>query len=399
MQSLHGIGKPRLLVVTSTMPARRGDGTPSFVWDLAERVADRFEVTVLAPMIRGAAREERTGQLSIKRFRYFLSRYEDLADGAILENLRRDPKRWLQVPPLMVAEAVAVRRAIRRINPDVVHVHWLIPQGVVVRFVAPRIQKVVTTLGGDVYALRGSIARALKRTVIRNADAVTVMNKEMAQRMIDLGADPVDTYIIPMGAEPTPREDGRPSPSREEDRVLFAGRMVEKKGATVLLRARGLATRTWKTQMVGDGPLLSDIKRQVRSSPEVTLSGALPRSALADAMVRCAVFALPSVRAATGDQDGLPVVLLEAMAAGCPIVASRLPGIDEVIVDGVNGLLVPPGEPAPLAEAIDRLLSDRSLANRLGSAAAETAKSFSAEAIGERYAELLEKVAKRRQKL
>jgi hypothetical protein len=146
---------PRLLVVASTFPSRRGEGTPGFVWDLAEQEAGRFETIVLVPRVGDAPARERAGSLEIRRFRYFPRRWEDLADGAILENLRARPLRWLQVLPFLAAEAFALRRLIAEFDPDVLHVHWVLPQGLVAALAAPRRRSVLTAHGGMCTPWRG----------------------------------------------------------------------------------------------------------------------------------------------------------------------------------------------------------------------------------------------------
>jgi colanic acid/amylovoran biosynthesis glycosyltransferase len=103
---------------------------------------------VLVPRVGDAPRRERVGSLEIRRFRYFPRRWEDLADGAILENLRTRLLRWLQVPPFLVGEAIALRRLIAEFDPDVLHVHWVLPQGLVAAIAAPGRRWVLTAHGG-----------------------------------------------------------------------------------------------------------------------------------------------------------------------------------------------------------------------------------------------------------
>src|SRR5215468_753196 len=170
-------GRPRLLVVASTFPASAEDGTPAFVRDLAAYEAREFDTVVLVPRVPGAGRAAPAGELTVRRFRYFPRRWEDLAHGAIIENLRSRRSRWLQVLPFFVAEMWALRRAVREHRPDVLHVHWMIPQGVAALVAARRVPWVVTTLGGDVYALRDPVSRRLKGAVLRRARAVTTMNE------------------------------------------------------------------------------------------------------------------------------------------------------------------------------------------------------------------------------
>jgi colanic acid/amylovoran biosynthesis glycosyltransferase len=390
-----GRRRPRLLVLASTYPAGPDDGTPAFVRDLALRQAADFDTLVLVPRVPGAAREERTGGLTVRRFGYFPRRWETLADGAILENLRRRRSAWLQVLPFVLAEAWALRRAVRRHRPDVLHVHWLLPQGVAALLAGRRLPWLVTTLGGDVYALADPVSTAVKRAVLRHAGAVTAMNTDMAARLVALGAPPAGTHVLPMGADVAAVRAGGDGVDRVPGRVLFVGRLVEKKGLAVLLAAlRRVPAGDWSLEVVGDGPLRAEVEAAAAGLP-VTFRGALPRTELAAAYARSEVVVVPSVSAASGDQDGLPVALLEAMAAGCAVVASRLPGIDAAVVDSDSGVLVPAGDAPALAAALAALLADPERRAKLGAAARARAEEFSVAAVGARYCALLRRVLER----
>lgn len=385
--------RPRLLVIASTFPASNDDGTPGFVRDLAVQEGVEFETTVLVPRVRSAPPREVIDGVTVERFSYFPSRWEDLADGAIIENLRSRPSRWLQVPCFFAAEIAAVRRAIRRYRPDVLHVHWVIPQGVSALVSGRRIPWLVTTLGGDVYAFNGPVSRWLKRAVLRRSRAVTTMNDQMRAQLVELGADAATTSVVPMGADVAAIRASGVGIERVPGRVLFAGRLVEKKGAAVLLDAVRRLGDGWSLQVIGDGPLRADLEARARDlAGSVEFLGTVSRHQLAAAYAAASVVVFPSVQASSGDQDGLPVALLEALSVGCAVVASHLPGIDQAVVDGASGLLVPPGDVAALAAAIRRLLDDPALRDKLGEAARARGELFSATTIGERYRELLRDV-------
>lgn len=387
--------RPRLLVVASTYPAYPGDGTPAFVRDLAIAESAEYETTVLVPSIRGAAGSETEGSLTVRRFRFFPRRWEDLADGAILENLRTKKSRWLQVPFFLLFEIIAIRRVVRQFKPDVIHAHWLIPQGAAALIAAPRVPKLVTTLGGDLYGLRDPLSRRVIRAVLRNAKLATTMNLDMRDRLIDLGSTPGSTEVLPMGADLDYIRPLAAAVSREPGRVLFVGRLVEKKGLTHLIDAvRMLPDVPLALHVVGDGPLRADLEAQAAGLP-ITFLGALGRTELAAEYGASTVAVFPSVAAASGDQDGLPVALLEAMSAGTAVVVSRMPGLAEAVVDGDSGLVVTPGSPTELAEAIRRVVTDEATTERLAKGAAARAEEFSVPAIGRRYVELLDKVVGR----
>jgi len=157
--------------------------------------------------------------------------------------------------------------------------------------------------------------------------------------------------------------------------ILSVARLVEKKGlsnliaAAEILRRRG---RSFRVEIIGNGPLRRALQARVSElalNDRVRLLGAQPQEAVHKAYHRASVFALPCVVTANGDRDGIPNVLLEAMASGVPVVATQVSGIPELIDAERDGLLVEPNSPEKLADAIDRLLTQPELGERLASAA------------------------------
>lgn len=391
------MGTRRLLVLTSTLPAQVGDGTPAFIADLCLELAQDFEVRVLAPAIPGAPRRSRlSDRVEVVRYRYFPRRWEDVAEGAILENVRARPSRAAQVPLLMASLALHVRRHVRDFRPDAVHAHWVIPQGAIASRFASGVPMVITTLGGDLYALEGRIATSEKRRTLTHARAVTVMNADMRERAISLGADPATTHVMPMGARLTTLAQGidraiAPPSRRHPVRVLAVGRLVEKKGFAVLIEAMRLTQSRLELVIVGDGPERRALEEAARGLP-ITFVGKLRREELNNQYEEAAIAVFPSRRASSGDQDGLPVAMLEAMGAGCAVVASDLPGINEAIEEGHSGALVAPGDPVALARTLEVVAEDAELRAALGQAARRRAQSYSIEAVGAGYRELLRSI-------
>lgn len=386
--------RPHLLVLASTYPAYPGDGVPAFVQDLAEVQARDFDVTVVVPSVPGAPSTEKSpAGVTVHRFRYFPKKWEDLADGAIIENLRSHPSRWLQVVPFVVSEALAVRREVRRSNPVAVHAHWIIPQGLIATLVAPGTPRVVTSLGGDLYALRAKPLRALKSYVVRHAAALTTVNAEMSREVIALGADPSKVSVVPMGADLGRfTYDGRSDSTEGPLRLLFVGRLVEKKGLSVLLDAiHQLEPTAYTLTVVGDGPLRTQLEKQAAGLP-VEFVGRHDRETLANDYRTHDVIVVPSVPASSGDQDGLPVALLEAMGSGCAVVASDLPGINEAVVPGESGFLAQPGDPHCLSALICQLSNNRPLTKRLGVQASIRAQGYSVDNSGPIYSHIIQDV-------
>jgi len=189
-----------------------------------------------------------------------------------------------------------------------------------------------------------------------------------------------------------------PSISRLPDRILAVGRLVPKKGFDDLLRAAAkLAARgvPFTLDLVGDGPeraRLESLANELGLNERVMFKGAMPADALRALYARAAVFALPCVQLPNGDRDGIPNVLVEAMAAGTPVVATRVSGIPELIAHERTGLLAPARDPAALADAIGEVLSHPQSATRRAIAArADVEVRFDLSKNAARLAELLQR--------
>lgn len=155
------------------------------------------------------------------------------------------------------------------------------------------------------------------------------------------------------------------------------GRLVEKKGfdtliaAIALLRDRGVNIQLL---LAGSGPLESALKQQVTQaglSDHIDFLGALPHFEVPGFLARLDAFVLPCKKDAQGDMDGIPVVLMEAMLSGVPVISSRISGIPELVVDNVTGLLVEPDDNVGLADAMAKILAEDALRQRLVASAVD----------------------------
>lgn len=153
--------------------------------------------------------------------------------------------------------------------------------------------------------------------------------------------------------------------------IVCVGTLHEVKGQRYLIEAcRLLAQRGVQVAcvLVGEGPDRDELERQIAAAElgdAVQLVGALTQNRLVEVLARADVLVTPSVPTASGKREGIPVVLMEAMSSGLPVVASDLSGIPELVVDGESGLLSPPGDPVALAQALERLVNEPELRHRL----------------------------------
>jgi glycosyltransferase involved in cell wall biosynthesis len=164
----------------------------------------------------------------------------------------------------------------------------------------------------------------------------------------------------------------KPAPSPDKAILLSVGQLKERKGFRYLVGAcRLLIDRGYAVEchIIGEGPLRTDLEEQIRQlslEGSVLLCGSLLHQEVIEQYQAAAVFVLPAVLGGDGDRDGIPNVILEAMAMELPVVSTNHSGIPEVVQHGVTGLLVSPADEAALAEAIAKLLEDADLRRRLG---------------------------------
>lgn len=358
--------KPAVLVMASTYPRWAGDHEPGFVHELARRLTDRFRVVALSPHAPGALLSETLDGVEVIRYRYAPEALETLvSNGGITTNLRRSKWKLLLVPGFLLAQIWGVWRLLRRERFDVVHAHWLVPQGLIAallqRLPGGRLPLVVTSHGADLFALRGRLLAALKRHVLRRASAVTVVSSAMHQPVCALGALPAQVHVMPMGVDLRKRFTPRDSTQRSRSEVLFVGRLVEKKGLRHLIAAMPLVLQKAPDAcltIAGFGPEEAVLRRQVQQAGlagKVSFVGAVPQVGLAALYRRAAVFVAPFVRAGSGDEEGLGLVVAEAAGCGCPVIAGDVPAVHELLGKWPD-LVVDPHDPVALAGKIVGML-------------------------------------------
>lgn len=237
-------------------------------------------------------------------------------------------------------------------------------------------------MGGPTYSLtlhafdifRDNVDRRLLSRKI-NTSAFTVTVSQFNRRFIEENVPGVDMSRVRVNYNGIDLErfEDRGLP-REPGLVFGVGRLVEKKGfihlvrAAAMLRDRGV---DFRCEIAGDGPETDAIKKAVKESKlrdRVRLLGPIGQHGVAERMNRASCFALPCVAARDGNIDALPTVLLESLAARCPSISTRLSGIPEIIENNVSGVLVDPGDPESLADAIEYVLRDQTAATRLARA-------------------------------
>ena len=310
-----------------------------------------------------------------------------------MANLRRNPLLYFMLPLFFLAQLSALMGLLRRLKPAAVHAHWIVPQGIVLAAAGALSHATPITVwtvhGSDVSALQGVFWRRLRRWVASRSGRIVAVSEALKGHLAEEGCPAGRVTVIPMGADLRGLfvPDGSP---RSRTEILFVGRLVPGKGVDVLLNAMPaiLARAPDATlTVVGGGPerdKLVDLVQTLDIVQRVLFVGPASHASLADRYRRATLLVLPS------REEGFGLVLAEALGCGCPVAASDLPAIREVLSDGQGGRLFRTGDAAALAAAVVECLEDEALRNASAERGRRLVLSrYDWQAIANRYASLL----------
>jgi glycosyltransferase involved in cell wall biosynthesis len=304
-------------------------------------------------------------------------------------------------PLLFLFGGLATLRLARRSRPDVIHAHWLLPNGFLAAVAARllHIPLVVSLPGADVFVSgMNPLFLRLARFAMGQASFITTNSDDLRQAAIELGADPAKMRLIIYGVDPqaiAPRDGDRAAVrarlglALDTPVVLAVGRLVPKKGFDVLVRAAPAIAAAAHIVIVGDGEQRAQLESMAAAlgvQGRVHFVGNVARHDLTGYYNMADVFAMPSTRRPV---DGLNVAVVEAMACALPVVASDAGGNPIVVAHGDNGLLVGEGQAEEMASAVNTLLEDAERRRAMGRRSRQRAvEEFSWRRIAEEYVAL-----------
>jgi glycosyltransferase involved in cell wall biosynthesis len=362
-------------------------------------IVRRYQVSTA---LRGAG--ERRGSHCTPRGRHLIR--AKIGAGAP-DNLRR-PAAWLQIPGFLAALGRECR--LRSAGWDALISHWLLPCGLIGALAGRGRPHLAVAHSSDVHLLARHPALgvpAMAALAARSRCRLLLTSEALRPRLLGLARHArarrlVETApVLRMGIPARALAVGDPEQRRrrraalglgpEEMLLLFVGRLVPVKGVELLLEAcAGLAIHL---VVLGDGPERSALQRRACARGlSAHFLGEQSAEARDEWLAAADLLVLPSLILPDGRTESAPLILLEAMAAGLPVVATRVGGNAELIRNGVNGLLVPPGEVEPLREAMAGLLVDPRFRRRLGREARRTAATHTWEDVGPLLRALLEEL-------
>jgi glycosyltransferase involved in cell wall biosynthesis len=395
--------KARILVTASTFPRWKDDTEPQFVYELCKQLVKHgFDIDVLAPHAEGARSREIMDGINVYRYSYFISKYERLSyNGGILANLKINKFNYMLVPFFLIAQVFATWRRMSDKEYDLIHAHWLIPQGFIAVFISRYLFKqgpkiLCTSHGGDLFAFQLSFFRRIKKWVLSCSDGVTVVSEHMRKVCLQITNIEEKIYVCSMGVDLVDGFIPVENIERHDNTILFVGRLVEKKGVSILLDATHKIIQKYpeiKLLIVGDGPERHKLEIQCKElniTNSVEFIGALRKNELPAIYSSASIAVMPSIIDSRNDQEGLGLVAIEAMGCECAVIASSLPAVDDIIESGINGILVKHGNSVELENAIDLLLSDKNKRTQIASSGRKSViEKFDWKTVQDRYAEIV----------
>jgi glycosyltransferase involved in cell wall biosynthesis len=403
-----------VLAVTSSYPRFQDDPVAPFIESIVRSVAAKgHPMHVVLPDSHAWRRPAEEDGIHYHPFRYSPRRgWTPWGYAASLERGTAIRKPLYALAPVVFLSAVRTsKRVLERNECDVVHAHWVVPNGPIAAYVARRhrLPLVISLHGTDIsISQRSRWLGRVARWSLAQAAVVTAPSEDLLERARLLGARG-RLELIPYGADPEDFDSDPESRRELRDRlglqpheiaVFGIGRFIPLKGFDYLVdavaRVRGNGARV-RLVLVGDGDLRKELEERVAAlglGIAVTFTGMIRRDELPGFYSAADVVAVPSVRH-EGYVDGLPNVALEAMAAGKPLIASRVGGLPGLVRDGEDGLLVTERDVDGLAAAIGKLAGDETLRKAMGERGRRrVVESLNWDTVADRFVDVYERVVR-----
>jgi glycosyltransferase involved in cell wall biosynthesis len=379
----------RIGMPTTSYPADASDASGRFVRQLALALVRRgHTVEVLAPELLISSGDPGDVGIEVKRIAYLRPRVLERTFGlhGAPDNLRLDPLAWPGALAFPIALAATARR--RHRAWDAIVSHWAIPSALAVSRVRSDRPHVAVLHGSDVH-LACALPRPVREAIVRSATTLSFVSRDLAQRFLHDTRGRADAAVQPMGidvSETASRDRARARARSGFSRttVLAMSRLVPIKRIERAIEAVSLLAGI-DLVVAGDGPERARLSALAsRLGAPVRFVGHLAGEARLDALAGADVFVAPSCAGPDGRTEGTPTAVLEALAAGLPVIASRSGGIADVVAHERTGLLSS-GTVEDLARDLARVADDEAFRRELGRNARIAAGAFDVDRVAERF--------------
>lgn len=402
----------KVCVLTHTFPRFEKDTAAAFMESLCRGLMKAGnKVTLLIPFDAQFSRENDPYKIITYRYiwpkKFHLLGYSRTLYGDI--RLKRFV--YLLAPFLYFFGFLALWRLVRKEKPDVISAHWILPNGFLASLVSliTGVPFSVTCPGSDIFvAKKNWIFRTMASWAGSRAKAVLADSPQYLDGLKSIGVKPKYSEIIPYPVDEKKIKPIKVGLDKYRKKyglgkgklvILAVGRLVYKKGFNYLIQALPPIIKKYsfvRLIIVGDGDQRQEwenLARELKLNDYVVFTGIAPRDEIIYYYNLADIFVMPSIRDQAGNVDDQPVSLIEAMAAGKPVVATDFPGISLTVADKVNGFLVPEKGVKEISQALEKLISLPELRKKMGQKNRKIVEErLSIKSIGEKYTRVFEKI-------
>lgn len=367
-----------LLILTTTFPESKDDyGTPRFVFDLAKNLSEKnIKTFVLTPDRPNSTKtkEKISKKFSVHRFKYFIKSKQYLTTGeGILPSIRKSKSNLILIPILIIKQFFMTIKIIKKMKIDTINSHWFVPSGLIGAIMQRLygIKNYNTVHAAGLYLLeRFPLGKKIGKFIYSNSTRILVVSNYGKQQLYKLLSKPnedefnLKVKVIPMGvySKEFYQKGGKKQLNKVRFNIFFIGRIVEKKGLIYAIKTiEEMRNENLIFHICGNGPQREFLEKYVlqkKLEEQVIFYGRISEKEKISFFKSADVLLVPSIETREGDKEGLPVVILESLVAGLPIIASNVGGIGDGVVNDYTGLLIKQKSISEIKKAILKLKQD-----------------------------------------
>jgi glycosyltransferase involved in cell wall biosynthesis len=384
-----------ILHITTAFQRNKDDIITPWLVNLLKEQSKEDSVFVLTSGYCNISSKQRIGKIEIHRFNYAPKRQMKIThDMTIQDYIQKNPLSIMLLPVFFISGIIKCAQLVKKKNIDTIIVHWPFPLFFIALPAKNIFKKKIVSVfyGAELKLFKNKFKRIrfIFKYICKSSSSVVAISNATADEVKELSGLSKVT-VIPYGVKIKEWRE-----NKKENLILTVGRQVERKGTEYLIKAMNLIESSYKLVIVGNGPLLNDLKKIATSenlSDRVIFTGWISDEALVEYYKKAKIFVLPAIYDSRGDTEGLGMVLVEAMMHGAVCVATGIGGITDIIKDGETGLFSKEKNPKDIAEKINMLIINSQMYSDIKNSAYKRAVNvFSLDSVNSKYRETIKSV-------
>jgi len=399
--------KLKICSLATTYPESVTSTKPKFVHVLNKEMAKLgVNIKVIVPHTKNSLRTQTMESVLIRRFKYLPENYE-LNERSIPDEMKRSKLGRVKVALMVCIFFIFTYFECLKEKPDIIHGHWAFPGGYIAYIVSKLVgSKCVISVHGAETPLLKKSKFILKKTIdsLNKSHAVIVNSDYTKNEYKKLGVkedkmtriNPSPNFVQHTQDKELLKKFRRRFVTDDSKIVLFVGRLVERKGVEYLIKAIPKIKATQVHVIIaGGGWLMNDLKELVTSlglDNKVSFFGPPTNEELGYLHDISDVFVVPSIVDSMGETEGLGLVIPEVMESGLPVIATAVGGIVDVVKNNENGILINQKDSDAIAEAVDKILSNKDFAGKLIQNSKKTVNEFLPSLIAKKHLEIFQTI-------